>query len=201
MAERLTGFSIKLASQNSVLVMLTRPVYTRFPRVQIWRRGVAFLIDFVGVWLLSSLLGGNMPGFQAARIVVFVLAWLGLRVLLVYKNQGQSLGRFALDMKVLDVQLGRVPDLQALFKREGVTGFCALLVAIGLSYIGAGNLGGVLLMVPLGIDCGIALSDTQVRQTVHDRIARTMMVSTRRGYSLDIKVKRLLAFVRTRVIK
>lgn len=180
--------------------MLTESAYSRFPRVQIWRRGLAFSIDFVGVWLLSSVLGGNRPGFQVAQVVVFVLAWLGLRVLLVYRNQGQSLGRWALDMRVLDAHLGRVPGLQALFKREGVTGFCALLVAIALSNI-ATNVGAVLLMVPLAIDCGIALSDTQGRQAIHDRIARTLMASTRRGYSLDIKVKRLLAQVRRSVRK
>ena len=175
--------------------MLTKVDYTRFPRVQIWRRGVAFLIDFVGVWLLSSLLGGNLPGFQFAQVAVFVLAWLGLRVLLVYRNQGQSLGRWALDMKVLDADFGRVPFLQALFKREAVTGLGAILVALALSNI-ATNAGAVLLMVPLAIDCSVALSDTQGRQAIHDRIAGTIMVSTRRGYSLDIKVKRLLANVR-----
>jgi len=41
-----------------------------FPGFKIWRRGVASLIDFV-IWLLSSLLGGNRPGFQFAQVVVF----------------------------------------------------------------------------------------------------------------------------------
>ena len=174
--------------------MPTEPAYTRFPRVQIWRRGVAFLIDFGGIWLLSSLLGGNRPGFQAAQVVVFVVAWYGARVLLVYRNQGQSLGRWALDMKLLDAELGKAPSLQALYKREAVTGLGALLVAIALSSIT--KAGSVLLVVPLAIDCGIALADTRARQTFHDRITRTVMVTTRRGYSLDIKVKRLVAEVR-----
>ncbi len=178
--------------------MLTELDYTRFPRVQIWRRGVAFLIDFVSVWLIGSLLGGNRPGSQVAFVVVFILAWLSLRVLLVYRNQGQSLGWWALDMKVLDAQLGRVPGLQVLAKREAVTGFCALLVAIAMGSI-VTNAGAVILMVPLAIDCGIALSDSSGRQAFHDRIARTIVVSTRRGYSLDIKVKRLLDFVSHRV--
>lgn len=71
----------------------------------------------------------------------------------------------------------------------------ALLVALALSNT-AKNAVAVLLMVPLAIDCGIALADTPLRQTFHDRITRTVMVTTRRGYSLDIKVKRLLAEVR-----
>lgn len=180
--------------------MLTELAYTRFPRLQIWRRGVASLIDFVGIWLLSSLLGGNRPGFQVAQVVVFVLAWWGARVLLVYGNQGQSLGRWALDMKVLDPELGKVPSMPSLAKREAVMGFCALLVAIALGNI-ATNAAAVVLMVPLAIDCGFALSDNTQRQAIHDRIARTMIVSTRRGYSFDIKVKRLLAQLRRRVIK
>ena len=180
--------------------MTTEQDYLRFPRVQIWRRGIAFGIDFVIVWLLSSVLGGNLPGFQFVQVVVFVLAWWGVRVLAVYNNQGQSLGRYALDMKVLDAQLGRVPELQALSQREAVTGFGALLVAIALSNL-ATNAGAVLLLIPLAIDLSSALSDTRRRQAIHDRMARTIIVSTRRGYSLDIKVKRLIAQVRNRVRK
>jgi len=177
--------------------MLTKLDYTRFPRVQIWRRGVAFGIDFFVVWLLSSLLGGGLPGFQFAQAVVFVLAWFGLRVLLVYRNQGQSLGRWALDMKVFDAQLVKVPGLQALCKREAITGFCALLAAIALSNLT--NAGSILLIVPLAIDCGIALSSN--RQAFHDRIARTIIIPSRRGFSLDLKMKRLLAQVRSSVRK
>lgn len=179
--------------------MTTEQDYLRFPRVQIWRRGIAFGIDFVSVWLLSSVLGGNLPGFQFVQVVVFVLAWWGVRVLAVYNNQGQSLGRYALDMKVLDAQLGRVPALQALSQREAVTGFGALLVAIALNNL-ATNAGAVLLLIPLAIDLSSALSD-QRRQAIHDRMARTIIVSTRRGYSLDIKLKRLIAQVRNRVRK
>lgn len=180
--------------------MTTESDYLRFPRVQIWRRGIAFGIDFVSIWLLSLVLGGNLPGFQIAQVVVFVLAWWAVRVLAVYNNQGQSLGRYALDMKVLDADSGRVPQLQVLLKREAVTGCGALLVAIALSNL-ATNAGSILLVIPLAIDLSSAVSDTQRRQAIHDRIARTVIVSTRRGYSLDIKVKRLIAQVRSRVRK
>jgi len=57
-------------------------------------------------------------------------------------------------------------------------GFCAL-VAIALGNIA--NAAAVVLMVPLAIDCGFALSDNTQRQAIHDRIARTMIVSTRRA--------------------
>lgn len=168
--------------------MLTQVDYTRFPRVPIWRRGVAFGIDFVSVWLLSNLLGGNF----LVQIIVFVAAWLVLRVLIAYRNQGQTLGRYALDMKIVDARLNRVPGLQALCQREAVTGFGALLVAIALNNL-ATNAGVILLILPLAIDCGMAMSETDWRQAFHDRLACTLMVPTRRGYSLDLKVKRLLA--------
>lgn len=170
--------------------MLTKVDHTRFPRVPIWRRGIALGIDFFVVWLFSSLLGGSLPNFQVAQVVIFLLAWLSLRVFLTYGNQGQSLGRWALDMKVLDAEYARLPGLQALFKREGITGLGASSIAIALNNI---TLGATLLLLPLAIDCGLALCDPELRQAFHDRIARTMVISTRRGFSLDIKVRRFLA--------
>lgn len=182
----------KVVSQNSA--MITETAYSRFPRVQIWRRGVAFGIDFLGVWLLSSLLAGNTFAF----VVIFGLIWLGERVFLVYRNHGQSLGRYALDMKVLDPDLGKVPGLQILAKREAIVGCCALLAGIAFNNF-LTDAGIVLLLIPLAIDCGLALSDPQGRQAIHDRLARTIIISTHRGYSLDLKVKRLVAQVRSRV--
>ncbi|MUL36576.1 RDD family protein [Gloeocapsopsis dulcis] len=179
--------------------MNTSPDYTRFPRVQMGRRAVAFGIDFLGVWLLSALLSGR-PRLSWVQFFVFLLAWCGMRVLLVYCNQGQSFGRWTLDMKVLDVESGTVPDLLTLVKRESIAGSCAMLVAIALSnfLISAGS---ILLLVPLALECGLALADNTRRQAGHDLIARTIVVSSLRGYSLDIKVKRFLAQVRQHVVK
>jgi uncharacterized RDD family membrane protein YckC len=179
--------------------MNTSPDYTRFPRVQMGRRAVAFGIDFLGVWLLSYLLSGR-PRFSWAQVFVFLLAWCGMRVLLVCRNQGQSFGRWALDMKVLDVESGTVPDLVTLVKRESIAGSCAMFVAIALSDFLV-NAGSILLLVPLAIDCGIALADSTRRQAGHDLMARTIVASSLRGYSLDIKVKRVLAQVCQRVVK
>ncbi len=163
-----------------------------YPKVEIGRRGLALGTDFLVVWLVSSSLGG-VSGFAFAFILVFVLSWLGLRVLVVANNQGQSLGRWAFDMKVLDGR-GRVPDLQSLVKRELITGFGVLLVAIALNNLIA-NPTAILLFTPLVIDCGTALSDAQLRQALHDRYADTRIVSSQRGYSLDLKVKRIVASV------
>lgn len=182
--------------------MLTKQECDRqFPRVQIWRRAIAFSIDFVGVWILSSLLGSNAPGFGFVEAIVFICGWFATRVLVPYNNFGQTLGRYALDTKLIAPQFGKVPDLQALCQREAVTGLGALLVAIAWSYF-ASNIAVAILFAPLAIDCSFALTDAQrYRQAFHDRFAKTIMVSTHRGYSLDIKVKRLLATIGNRVQK
>jgi hypothetical protein len=75
--------------------MSLEPIYYRFPKVPIERRAAAFGIDFVGVWFVSALLGLNVV-FQA---MVFILLWLGMRVILVSSNQGQSLGRWGIRYK------------------------------------------------------------------------------------------------------
>lgn len=172
----------------------------QYPRVDFVRRGMALGIDFLIVWLISSVLGSNGVGVQIVQILVFIFGWLILRVVLPYNNLGQSLGRWAFDIKLLEVERPRVPDMQALLKREGIIGLEALLVAIALSNI-IRNPTAILLVLPLAIDCSAAFSNTQTRQAWHDRYARTMIVSSQRGYSLDIKVKRLVETLRQNVRK
>ncbi|MDZ8055622.1 MAG: RDD family protein [Aulosira sp. ZfuVER01] len=173
-----------------------------YPKAEIGRRGMALGLDFLGVWLVSSVFGSNKLGIQVMQILVFVIAWLVLRVLVVYNNQGQSLGRWAFDLKVLEVEggevVGRIPQLLALLKREAIIGVGALFISIALGNISA-NPTAILLVLPLAIDCGTAFYDTQMRQALHDRYAGTIIISSRRGYSLDIKVKRLVENMRRNV--
>jgi uncharacterized RDD family membrane protein YckC len=169
-----------------------------FPKADVSRRGMALGVDFLGAWLLSSLLGSSELGIQIVQILVFVIVWLITRVIVVYNNQGQSLGRWAFDIKVLEAERARVPELQALLKREAITGLGALLVSVALNNI-IRNPTAILLVIPLAIDCIPAFSDTQLQQALHDRYAGTMIVSSRRGYSLDIKFRRLLAIARRNV--
>jgi hypothetical protein len=114
-----------------------------------------------------------------------------LRVFLPGRNHGQSLGRWALDITLVELRFGRTPLLLDLLKREAVAGVGALLVAIGLSYMTPGHGMGMLLLVPLAIDCSAVSSDPFRRQAFHDRIANTMIAGTLRGFSLDIKLKRV----------
>lgn len=173
-----------------------------YPKAEMSRRGMALGLDFIVVWLVSSLLGSNQIGIQFIQILIFISGWLILRVLVVYNNQGQSLGRWAFDLKVLEVEDGqivsRIPQLLALVKREAIICCSAILVAIALGNIRA-NPTAILLVLPLAIDCGVAFSDLQMRQALHDRYAGTFMVSSRRGYSLDLKVKRLVGNLRRNV--
>lgn len=176
--------------------MSIEPVHARFPKVPIERRTAAFAIDFLGVWLASSLVVGLW--FKG---LVFIILWLVLRVFVVSSNQGQSLGRWALDMKVLDAKYAKIPSLSALAKREGMLGGLALLAMIGLT-IGLTNpISLLLLIAPLAGDCGLALSDPEAQQAFHDRIATTLIIQTRRGFSLDIRLKRLVAQVRRNMPK
>lgn len=168
--------------------MSLEPIYQRFPKVPIERRVAAFGIDFVAVWLFSSLVTGIF-----VQMLIFLLLWLGLRVVLVSSNQGQSLGRWALDMKVLDAKYSRIPQLLTLTKREAILGSCAFLAMLGLS---SGLAGGgfylLLLPIPLAVDCGAAFTD-ESQQAFHDRIAQTIVIQTRRGFSLDLRLKKLVA--------
>ncbi|MGB7056773.1 MAG: RDD family protein, partial [Geitlerinemataceae cyanobacterium] len=97
----------------------------RPPKIPLGRRGWAFGIDFAAAWLLSSLVGGNS--------IVFLLAWLGLRVILPIRNYGQSVGRYALDIKLIDDRFHKTPGFVELVKREGITGFGAMLATIAIA--------------------------------------------------------------------
>lgn len=172
--------------------MDTDPLYKRFPKVAIARRGAAFVIDYWVVLLLSSLGGDRtVQGMSWGQIFWFLLLWLLLRVLLPGRNQGQSLGRWALDIRLVDLRFGRTPLLLDLFKREAIAGVGAVLVAIGLSHLTPGHGMGMLLLVPLAIDCSAVTTDPFRQQAFHDRVANTMIVGTLRGFSLDIKLKRV----------
>lgn len=171
-----------------------------FPKAEWGRRAMAWGLDFLGAWLISAIFSSGDYGIQILQILVFIILWLILRVVIPFNNQGQSLGRWAFDLKVLEFGRGRFPDLLSLSKREAIVGLGALLVSTALTNL-LRNPTAILLVIPLAIDCGAALSDTQGRQALHDRYAGTMIVSSRRGYSLDLKVKRIVETMRRNVQK
>ena len=165
----------------------------RFPKVPLDRRAYAFLIDFTAVWFLSAFAGPVFQGF------LFLMIWFGHRVILIENNRGQSLGYWAMDMKVIETRFNRVPGLLELSKREAIVGAASLLAMYGLRINLNNVLSMLILAVPLLADCGLALGDPDLNQTFHDRIAGTIVIQTKRGFSLDLRVKRWLRLLQDRL--
>lgn len=163
-----------------------KPDYRRYPKVPIERRTGAFAIDFLTVWFISLFFASNLF-FQW---LVFLPCWFILRVLIVEKNRGQSLGSWAFDIKVIDPRFNRIPDLLNLSKREIMIGLASALAIAGLQNFTSG-LSMLLLISPLLIDCSLALLDEETNLAGHDRIAQTFMVQTERGFSLDLRLKKI----------
>lgn len=167
----------------------------RLPRVPLGRRSAAFLIDFFLVGLTSSIVRGGLAA------ILFLLLWLGLRVFFVANNRGQSVGRYAMDIKLVDARSIKIPLLLDLAKREGLLGFAAMLAWSGFVSLSPTSAWAILLMIPLGVDCGFAFADPEARLAFHDRLAHTVLLQSRRGYSLDLKVKLLVDKISDRMRK
>jgi uncharacterized RDD family membrane protein YckC len=168
-----------------------RLYYRRFPKVPIERRVYAFLIDFVLVWIISSLVTNIFLEF-----LTFCFLWFILRVVVVDRNHGQSLGRWALDMKVLDAGFNKIPPIASLLKREGIICVAAFLAMIGFKINFLNLLSMLLLIAPLLIDCGMAITDEELNQAFHDRWSETIIIQSKRGFSLDLRLKKLITEVK-----
>lgn len=158
------------------------------PKVPLDRRAYAFLIDYVTVWLITLLLGGNNVFIQ---LLVFSFGWIILRILVVAGNRGQSLGRWALDIKLMDQRFNRIPPLLNLAKREGILGLAAFMAMVGLNITFINPFSTLILVSPLLGECSMALADEQFNQALHDRLAKTIVIPTSRGFSLDIRLRRI----------
>lgn len=170
--------------------------YRNYPKVPPERRIYGFLIDFTAVWFTSAIAG---TGF--IRWLIFIAAWMGLRVFWVVNNQGQSLGRWLMDTKIIDLRFNKIPDLLTLGKREGIIGLGALLATIGLDINLSNGISMLILVSPLITDCAVAFADEQLGQAFHDKIVNSMMIQTERGFSLDLRAKKLLAQLRRNMRK
>ena len=173
-----------------------RSYYRRFPKVPIERRVYAFLIDFVLVWIISSLVTNIFLEF-----LTFCFLWFILRVVVVDRNHGQSLGRWAFDMKILDVRFNKIPSIASLCKREGILCVAAFLAMIGFKINFFNLLSMILLVIPLFIDCVMAITDEELNQAFHDRLAETIMIQTKRGFSLDLRLRKLVTEIQRNLKK
>lgn len=172
-----------------------KPNLRRYPKVPIQRRVGAFAIDFLCVWFISSFFAANLF-FQW---VVFLPTWMIWRVIIADKNQGQSLGRWAMDTQVVDPRFDRLPELMALGKREIILGCGAALAIAGLQINARNGLSMLLLLAPLLVDCSLAFLDDENNLAGHDRIAETLAIQTERGFSLDLKLKKIFGQIQDRM--
>ncbi|BAZ46336.1 RDD domain containing protein [Chondrocystis sp. NIES-4102] len=176
---------------------IEKPNYRKYPKVPIDRRIGAFVIDFLTVWFISSFFASNIF-FQW---LVFIPAWLIMRVLISEKNWGQSLGRWAFDIKVIDPRFNRLPDILSLSKREIVLAVGSALAISGLQINFRNGLSMLLLLAPLLIDCSLAFLDEETNLAGHDRLAKTYLVQTERGFSLDLRMKKIFGQIQRRMRK
>ena len=163
-----------------------KPDYRKYPKVPLDRRAWAFAIDFLSVWFISAFFATNL----IVQWIVFLTCWGISRILIVDKNSGQSLGNWLYDIKIIDPRFNRVPDLISLSKREALVGVGAALAIAGLQNFTSG-LSLLLLLTPLAVDCSLALIDEETNLAGHDRLAQTFMVQTERGFSLDLRLKKV----------
>lgn len=155
----------------------------RYPIVPIWRRGAALIVDCLPPWIVGIWAGNLILGF----LILFLAVWVGLRVLVVNQQNGQSLGRWAFNLRVAELETGRTPQVADLAKREAMVGFGAALAIYSLIHLGQ-NGAWLVLCLPLLGECSLAFFDSTKRQAFHDQIAHTIVVKSRRGYGLDRKI-------------
>ncbi|MBW4655116.1 MAG: RDD family protein [Kaiparowitsia implicata GSE-PSE-MK54-09C] len=168
-----------------------------FPIVPRWRRAAALGIDGLLAGIASTFVG---YGFWL-QAVMFALVWLVLRVLVVSNNRGQSLGRWAMDIRLIEIRRRITPTLLTLTQREALLGICAFLAFWGALHFSPTAAWTLLLLIPLGVVAASTLSDDNAGVAIHDQYTKTRVVPTDRGYSLDIKIRNLVAELRQRVKK
>ncbi|MDX2273100.1 MAG: RDD family protein [Cyanobacteriota bacterium] len=134
--------------------------------------GAAYLAQ--GVAALFGAGGGavDMVGYGA-----FFAAWLANRGYLQSRPEGQSIGKWLLNIKTIDTETEQSPHVIRSVAREGVLSVLILTEA---------------LVVPLAADALFALFDKEKRQSLHDRAGRTQVVEAETGFHLDEKAVKLL---------
>lgn len=155
------------------------------PKLAPWSKRIgAFALDFgLGLGIsylaqgLAALVGANASAVDMTGYLAFFATWLVNRGYFQSRPEGQSLGKWLLNIKTLDPETEASPHLVRSLAREGVLSLFVLTEA---------------LLVPLAADGLFAVFDKEKRQTIHDRAGRTLVVEAERGYHLDEKVLQFL---------
>jgi uncharacterized RDD family membrane protein YckC len=169
------------------------PAYSRLVLARLAQRNVALLVDFIACaflgQLIEALLGLSNSGLG---LVIFGVAWMLNRVFIAGKGQGQSLGRWLVSIRVVDMTYGKSAGVLELFKREAAIYLCMALVLAGFNSGGLTNTISFFALIPIVIDGVIALADSEKMQTLHDKLSGTIVIVSKRGLQLDQKITRLL---------
>ena len=147
------------------------------------KRAGAFAIDF-GIGLgasyfaqgVASMFGAGPETVALMGYGAFFGTWLVNRAY-GQSTTGQSVGKWALNIKTVDTQTDEPPSLIRSVAREGVSSLLIATEALG---------------VPLVADSLFAVFDKDKRQSLHDRAARTQVVNCEEGYQLDAKLSEFL---------
>jgi uncharacterized RDD family membrane protein YckC len=171
------------------------PAYNRLQLAQLGQRVIASVIDltacvFLGQ-LIEALLGitGSPFGW-----LIFAAVWMGDRVL-VASGQGQSIGRWLMSLRVVDMEYGKSAGLFELFRRE-ILVFTFLALVVGAFSSPTAAI--VFAVIPIVVDLVIAIADTRKVQTLHDKIGGTIVIVTRKGFQLDQKLGKVFGQVSRR---
>jgi uncharacterized RDD family membrane protein YckC len=169
------------------------PAYSRLVLARLSQRNAALIVDFIACaflgQLIEALLGLSNSGLG---LVIFGVAWMVNRVFIAGKNQGQSLGRWLVSIRVVDMTYGKSAGVFELAKREAAIYLCMALVLAGFSSGGLTNTISLFALIPIVIDGVIALADSEKMQTIHDKLAGTIVIVSRKGLQLDQKITKLL---------
>ena len=169
------------------------PAYSRLVLARLSQRNAALLVDFIACaflgQLIEALLGLSNSGLG---LVIFGLAWMLNRVFIAGKNQGQSLGRWLVSIRVVDMMYGKSAGVFELAKREAAIYLCMALVLAGFNSGGLTNTISFFALIPIVIDGIIALADSEKMQTLHDKLSGTIVIVSRKGLQLDQKITKLL---------
>ncbi len=134
---------------------MARPSELASPGKRLLARIVDGFVLIIPAVVISFILGG---GYFAT--VVLLLAVGAYEVLLI-ANRGQTIGKMALSIKVVDETTGEIPDIQAAGMRYGVAAIWGLIPVIGS-------------LVTLFVYLSILWRDR--RQGFHDTVAKTIVV-------------------------
>jgi uncharacterized RDD family membrane protein YckC len=168
------------------------PAYSRLTLARLSQRNAALIVDFIACaflgQLIEALLGLSNSGLGLG---IFGVAWAIDRVFIAGKNQGQSLGRWLMSIRVVDAYYGKSAGVLELLKRES---FIYLGMAFVLAAFNSGGLTNAISLfavIPIVIDGVIALADSEKVQTVHDKIGGTIVIACRKGLQMDRKITKL----------